>query len=146
MAFVSGQLRLFGSHFQIMINQLLADTQLLYPTELALTIQSVNLNIKRCLDLIFRLFGLGALLDPPRRRLDCPQRVRISHILRLFRNCISLVPLLNLYLPYLIALFLHRFSSPMLPAFLLFMLDYLIMELLLLANQCVYLFRETFFD
>lgn len=72
--------------------------------------------------------------------------MRVTHILRLFGDCVGFVPLFNLYLPYLIALFLHRPFILQLSPFLLLILNYLIMELLLLANQRVDLFGEAFLD
>ena len=72
-ALVGGQLGLLGGHHQVVIDQLLADAELFGADELALPNMPVDLHVVRRLHLVFRLFGLRALLDPPRRRLDRPE-------------------------------------------------------------------------
>ena len=135
MALVSGQLGLLGRHLQVVINQLLANADLFSAAVLTLSIVPVDLHVERSFDLIFCFFGLGALFDASCGRLNGPERVRIAHVLGFFCDCVSLVPLFNLYLPYLIALLLHRSFSLQLSSFLHLIFNYLIMEFLLLTDQ-----------
>ena len=144
-AFKGSKLCLFGRLLKIFIDEPLAQFRFLILALKPLSVDALYLVIQSFFHLIIRLFSFRSLLNAPRCRLNCPERMRVPDILIFLGNRVSFIPLLDLLPPNFPVLSLHFLLVPDSPLFLLLVLRDLIMELLALANKCLNFLVEVVF-
>ena len=108
---------LFGPSYliKILLNHLLSCANISFATFAADPFDFFNLQVQCQLHIHVLLLGLHFFIHGPSRRLDCPDRWRVTHRVVLFLGLIFLYPLVNLLLPEFALSFLCFLLNASLP-------------------------------